>query len=230
MIGIVDYGMGNLYSLSQALKRLNQAFVISDKPDELIRTDGLILPGVGAFKDAMALLNKRGLTAFLNEYVQEKPLLGICLGMQLLFDESEEGSMTRGLAFLPGRVVRFSGISPETGGRYKVPHMGWNTLEFKDQASPLLNGLKPDYAYFVHSYYAVTDDPSILIATSDYYGQVPAVVGSGHLFGTQFHPEKSGTFGQELLKNYLNFVNLTPHARAAISLAAAPLSIRRGEK
>ncbi|MDD9149512.1 MULTISPECIES: imidazole glycerol phosphate synthase subunit HisH [unclassified Sporolactobacillus] len=230
MIGIVDYGMGNLYSLSQALKRLGQDFTISDRPDELAETDGLILPGVGAFKDAMALLNKKQLSAFLTRYVQKKPLLGICLGMQLLFEESEEGGLTAGLAFLSGRIVRFSGTAPITGERYKVPHMGWNTLEFRQPDSLLLDGLAPDYAYFVHSYYAETEDPSILIATADYHGQVPAVVGKGRVFGTQFHPEKSGAFGQALLKNYLGFVNRLPQDKTAVSRPSASLAPREEGK
>lgn len=205
MIGIVDYGMGNLYSLSRALIRLDEPYFISDSAEKLDQADGLILPGVGAFKDAMALLNEKELTGFLRDYADKKPLLGICLGMQLLFDESEEGGLNRGLGLLQGRVVRFSG-TVGSSEHYKVPHMGWNTLDFKNSDSPLLRGLDPDYAYFVHSYYAVTDSPSILIATADYHGQVPAVVGSGHIFGTQFHPEKSGPFGQVLLENYLRFV------------------------
>ncbi|MCQ2008675.1 imidazole glycerol phosphate synthase subunit HisH [Sporolactobacillus sp. STSJ-5] len=206
MIGIVDYGMGNLYSLSQALKRLEQSYIISDDPSELDTTDGLILPGVGAFKDAMGLLNEKHLSDYLKRYAQTKPLLGICLGMQLLFDESEEGVLTGGLGLIPGRVVRFAGVS-DNGVRYKVPHMGWNTLTFVDAQSPLLLGLKPDYAYFVHSYYAELKNRDTLIAAADYYGEVPAIVGMGHVFGTQFHPEKSGTFGQALLKNYLRLVS-----------------------
>ncbi|QAA23030.1 imidazole glycerol phosphate synthase subunit HisH [Sporolactobacillus terrae] len=206
MIGIVDYGMGNLYSLSQALERLEQPYVISDDPSELDKSDGLILPGVGAFKDAMGLLNQKKLSDYLSAYAEKKPLLGICLGMQLLFDESEEGVPTKGLGLIAGRVVRFSGIS-EKGGRYKVPHMGWNTLTFVTPDSVLLNGLKPDYAYFVHSYRAKLTDRSALIAVADYDGEVPAVVGKGRVFGTQFHPEKSGAFGQALLKNYLQFVH-----------------------
>ncbi|MCO7175927.1 imidazole glycerol phosphate synthase subunit HisH [Sporolactobacillus kofuensis] len=208
MIGIVDYGMGNLYSLSQALNRLEQSYLISDEPSELDKTDGLILPGVGAFKDAMALLNQKQLTAYIRNYAQTKPLLGICLGMQLLFDESEEGMLTKGLALIPGRIVRFSGISDQDE-RYKVPHMGWNTLEFSKPDSVLLKGLKPDYAYFVHSYYADLKEQDSLIASADYYGKVPAVVGKNHVFGTQFHPEKSGAFGQSLLENYLHYVNTT---------------------
>lgn len=205
MIGIVDYGMGNLYSLSQALKRLEQPYFISDEPSVLEKADGLILPGVGAFKDAMGLLNEKHLNEFLRKFAETKPLLGICLGMQLLFDESEEGSLTKGLGLIPGRVIRFSGISDD-GVRYKVPHMGWNTLEFITPESPLLKGLEPGFAYFVHSYYADLEEPATLIAAADYYGQVPAVVGKQNVFGAQFHPEKSGIFGEALLKNYLQLV------------------------
>lgn len=220
MIGIVDYGMGNLYSLSQALIRLEEPYFISDNTDELEAADGLILPGVGAFRDAMMLLNDRRMTPFLRAYAKRKPLLGICLGMQLLFEESEEGSLTNGLSLLPGRVVRFSGTD-ETGERYKVPHMGWNTLVFQNTDSPILAGLRPDYAYFVHSYYAATDDPAILIATADYHTEVPAIVGKGTVFGTQFHPEKSGTFGQALLKNYLRFVRSAVSGESAGSREGA---------
>lgn len=208
MIGILDYGMGNLYSLSQALKRQDVSFVVSDNQEKLEKTDGLILPGVGAFKDAMKCLNEQGHVGFLTEYIKKKPLLGICLGMQLLFDESEEGGLTKGLSFLSGRVVRFSGVKA-SGERYKVPHMGWNKLQFKSPNSPLLAGLQEDYVYFVHSYFVRTADPSILIATADYDETVPAVVGKGRVFGTQFHPEKSGVFGQSLLKNYFDFVRKT---------------------
>ncbi|MFT8870802.1 MAG: imidazole glycerol phosphate synthase subunit HisH [Sporolactobacillus sp.] len=206
MIGIVDYGMGNLYSLSQALKRLEAAYFISSDSAELKEADGLILPGVGAFADAMAALQKHRLVDFLRDMASTKPLLGICLGMQLLFDESEEGRLTEGLGLLPGRIIRFSG-SDGAGGRVKVPHMGWNTLDFRQPDSSLLRGVSPGYAYFVHSYYAQTTDQTILIATA-HYGDVdvPAIVGRGGVFGTQFHPEKSSDFGAALLKNYLNIV------------------------
>ncbi|RYL94581.1 imidazole glycerol phosphate synthase subunit HisH [Sporolactobacillus sp. Y61] len=214
MIGIVDYGMGNLYSLGQALKRIGTPFFISDNEQKLEEADGLILPGVGAFKDAMALLNRKRLTPFLQDVAQRKPLLGICLGMQLLFEESEEGGTHKGLGLLPGRVVRFSGM--DEGLRYKVPHMGWNTLSFKQPESPLLHGLSEDYAYFVHSYYAVTDAP-VLIAVTSYHVDVPAIVGHGFVSGTQFHPEKSGAFGQTLLKNYLQFVQHSVSAQKRLS-------------
>ncbi|WP_010630442.1 imidazole glycerol phosphate synthase subunit HisH [Sporolactobacillus vineae] len=212
MIGIVDYGMGNLYSLSRALIRLEEAYFISDNENELAKADGLILPGVGAFRDAMLLLNQKKLTGFIRHYAAEKPLLGICLGMQLLFDESEEGRLTEGLKLLPGRVVRFSGID-NRGISYKVPHMGWNMLTFRQPEAPLLTGLKPDYAYFVHSYYVQTPQPDILTATTDYHQEVPAVVGRGSVFGTQFHPEKSGAFGQSLLGNFLKYAAGSMHSR-----------------
>ncbi|RYM06939.1 imidazole glycerol phosphate synthase subunit HisH [Sporolactobacillus sp. THM7-7] len=224
MIGIIDYGMGNLYSLSQALKRLEEPYIISDDPGKLAQTDGLILPGVGAFKDAMTALHRKGHVSFVTEYARKRPLLGICLGMQLLFEESEEGGVTKGLSLLPGRVIRFSGVSEKTGERYKVPHMGWNTLAFRQPDSPLLRGLKPDYAYFVHSYYAVTSDPSIFLATADYDVQVPAVVGRGQVFGTQFHPEKSGVFGEGLLRNYLRFVRRAAEAADPVHSGVSPSS------
>ncbi|WP_394234661.1 imidazole glycerol phosphate synthase subunit HisH [Niallia oryzisoli] len=205
MIGIVDYGMGNLFSVSQALKRLEVPFFLSEDPSELSKADGLILPGVGAFKDAMARLNETGLASFLHEYVETgKPLLGICLGMQLLFEESEEGGLTKGLALLPGRVVRFPGQA-ENGETYKVPHMGWNRLKWEN-TSPITANLEEDYAYFVHSYYVNTSQKDILIGTASYNEEVPAVVGKNNVYGMQFHPEKSSKLGVELLTNFTKLV------------------------
>lgn len=205
MIGIVDYGMGNLFSVSKALERLGaEAFVSADK-DALLAADGLILPGVGSFKDAMQLLNETGLTAMLKEYADTgKPLLGICLGMQLLFQSSEENGLTAGLSLLPGKVVRFSGTGAD-GTPYKVPHMGWNRLEFVNISS-ILNGIEPDYVYFVHSYYVDTDAADVVIAKSLYDVDVPAVVGRENVYGMQFHPEKSGQMGMGLLKNFTELV------------------------
>ncbi len=201
MIGIVDYGMGNLFSVSEALKRLEVSYFISEKPDELVKASRLILPGVGAFKDAMIRLNETGLTDFLHQYVATgKPLLGICLGMQLLFEESEEGGFSEGLSLLPGRVVRFPGTA-ENGDTYKVPHMGWNRLEWVNP-SPITNGLEEDYAYFVHSYYVKTENPEILIGKASYYEEVPAIVGRNNIYGMQFHPEKSSKLGVQLLINF----------------------------
>ncbi|TCP24877.1 glutamine amidotransferase [Scopulibacillus darangshiensis] len=201
MIGILDYGMGNLHSVCSALKRLHVPYIVSSNHDELRQSNGIILPGVGAFRDAMVCLKRDGHIAFLREYAESKPMLGICLGMQLLFDESEENGLTPGLSLLKGRVIRFTGsdVMRET---YKVPHMGWNHLDFKKPESPLLQGLSEDYAYFVHSYYVMTSDESLLIATAGYHVEVPAIVGKGHVFGTQFHPEKSGPSGLAILKNF----------------------------
>ncbi|MDX8363884.1 imidazole glycerol phosphate synthase subunit HisH [Cytobacillus sp. IB215665] len=197
MIGIVDYGMGNLYSVSKALERMDVDYVITDDQRLLKQAKGLILPGVGAFKDAMAILNDRGLTTFLKDCTQQrKPLLGICLGMQLLFDESEENGLSEGLGLIKGRVVRF----PQNEA-YKIPHMGWNKLHVH-QPSSLLEGVNNGYVYFVHSYYVQAGEQSDVIASSEYAVDVPAVVGKGNVFGTQFHPEKSSDTGLRILENF----------------------------
>jgi glutamine amidotransferase len=201
MIGIIDYGMGNLFSVSKALERLGADYFISEQKEELMQADSLILPGVGSFKDAMEKLNETGLTGMIREYVATgRPLLGICLGMQLLFERSEENGMTEGLNLLPGEVVRFSGKT-EDGESYKVPHMGWNRLRFR-QTSPLLADAEEGYVYFVHSYYVKTQNPNVVIASSDYDVKVPAIVGRGNVFGAQFHPEKSSKLGMKLLRNF----------------------------
>lgn len=205
MIGIIDYGMGNLYSVSKALERLNYESIISGDPRQLSEAKGLILPGVGSFKDAMHILNETGLAGFIREAVNEgTPLLGICLGMQLLFEESEENGWTEGLKLLKGRAVRFPGVTA-SGERYKVPHMGWNRLTFR-HPSPLWRNVEEGYVYFVHSYYIETRDDDIVLASSTYDVEVPAVVGEGHVFGMQFHPEKSGAVGMGLLNNYVGIV------------------------
>jgi imidazole glycerol-phosphate synthase subunit HisH len=205
MIGIVDYGMGNLFSVSKALERLNVESFISDDPTELAKAKGIILPGVGSFRDAMTLLEHKKLDQFLKTYTADGGyLLGICLGMQLLFDESEENGPARGLSLIPGRIVRFSGENAE-GESYKVPHMGWNRLAFHHK-SPLLEGLDEDYVYFVHSYYAVAEESDTVTASAKYDVDVPAVVTKGNIFGMQFHPEKSSAMGMGLLQNYLALV------------------------
>jgi imidazole glycerol-phosphate synthase subunit HisH len=205
MIGIIDYGMGNLYSVSKALERLRYEYIISDDPKELKNAKGLILPGVGSFKDAMHILRETGLAEFVCEAVNEgTPLLGICLGMQLLFEESEENGLTEGLGLLSGRVVRIPGMTAN-GNRYKVPHMGWNRLVFR-HPSPLLQNVEEGHVYFVHSYYVVTDDDDVVLASSFYDVEVPAVVGKGNVYGTQFHPEKSGEIGMKILQNYAAIV------------------------
>ncbi|MBK5443927.1 MULTISPECIES: imidazole glycerol phosphate synthase subunit HisH [Peribacillus] len=204
MIGIVDYGMGNLFSVSKGLERLGADSFISDDPEELSKATGIILPGVGSFRDAMSLLEKQKLDEFLKKYVAGGGyLLGICLGMQLLFDESEENGPAKGLSLIPGKVVRFTGMDANEM-TYKVPHMGWNRLEFK-HVSPVIEGLEEEHVYFVHSYYADTDE-SYITASATYDVEVPAIVGKGNVFGMQFHPEKSGQMGMSLLKNYLTLV------------------------
>jgi imidazole glycerol-phosphate synthase subunit HisH len=205
MIGIIDYGMGNLFSVSKALERLNVPYFISDESEKLMNANGLILPGVGSFREAMLRLNESGLSELIKQYVEAgKPFLGICLGMQLLFEESEENGFTRGLGLLSGQVVRFSGKSND-GINYKVPHMGWNKLTFK-RSSSILNKISESHVYFVHSYYVKTDDKDVLIASSDYHIEVPALVGNRNILGMQFHPEKSSKLGMQLFKNFVDLV------------------------
>ncbi|MFC0274647.1 imidazole glycerol phosphate synthase subunit HisH [Metabacillus herbersteinensis] len=202
MIAIIDYGMGNLYSVSKALERMNVEYFLSGDAKSLENADGYILPGVGSFKDAMSILNETGLTDFIKKIVAEgKPLLGICLGMQLLFEESEENGYSHGLALLPGRVIKIPEESSE--GRLKVPHMGWNRLIVQKE-NPLVSD--SDYAYFVHSYFIDSNQNDVILASASYGVDVPAVVGNGNVFGTQFHPEKSSELGISILKNYVKLV------------------------
>lgn len=204
MIGIIDYGMGNLFSVSKALERLGAPYFISEDKDKLLQADALILPGVGAFKDAMEKLRKTGLTEMISVFVDSgRPLLGICLGMQLLFESSEEYGYSEGLNLLPGKVVRFPGITGD-GTTYKVPHMGWNKLHFKRE-SFVTSDLDDDFVYFVHSYYADTKE-EVIIASCSYDKEVPAVVGKNNVFGMQFHPEKSSKLGMQLLSNFANLI------------------------
>ncbi|WP_088032552.1 imidazole glycerol phosphate synthase subunit HisH [Evansella clarkii] len=204
MIGIVDYGMGNLYSVTKGLERIGHTPFLSEDPDELAKADRLLLPGVGSFRDGMAELKKRGLDEFLKKWAAEgRPLLGICLGMQLLFEASEENGPTEGLGLLPGEAVRFSGKTAD-GRRYKVPHMGWNMLEFHQPDHPILKDVPSGHVYFVHSYVVKVKEADVLIASSDYEELVPAVVGRGSVWGTQFHPEKSSVAGMRMLLNFAN--------------------------
>ncbi|QCJ44068.1 imidazole glycerol phosphate synthase subunit HisH [Bacillus sp. S3] len=202
MIGIVDYGMGNLFSVSKALERLNADYFISADQTKLLQADALILPGVGSFRDAMERLPAEMIKEFA---ATGKPLLGICLGMQLLFESSEENGPTKGLGLLPGSVRRFPGRTQQ-GESYKVPHMGWNKLTFVKQSS-LLNNLTEDYVYFVHSYFVDAEhSEEVLLAKTDYHEQVSAVVGKDNIYGMQFHPEKSSRLGMALLNNFLQLV------------------------
>lgn len=202
MIGIIDYGMGNLHSVSKALERLGLPYFLAQDPVELLRAEGLILPGVGSFRDAMKVLKENRQDEFIRKWSEDgRPLLGICLGMQLLFEGSEENGETDGLHLLPGYARKFTGKT-EDGRTYKVPHMGWNRLTYEQPAHNMLQGTEAGYVYFVHSYVIETNRSEVLIASSDYYGNVPAIVGQGLTIGTQFHPEKSGQLGLRILENF----------------------------
>jgi glutamine amidotransferase len=199
MITIIDYGSGNLKSIRNGFHRIGaDALVTNDKKD-LEQAEVLILPGVGAFGTAMKNLQKY--QDIIHQHIQEgKPFLGVCLGLQVLFSESEESPGVKGLDVFPGKVVRFPETLPPQG--LKIPHMGWNDLN-TCRYSPLMEGIDQDYMYFVHSYYVQPEDPEIVVATVDYGVEVPAVVAQDNVFATQFHPEKSGRVGLEILKNFL---------------------------
>ena len=201
MIAIVDYGMGNLRSVQKAIEAVGHAATITPDPDTVRRASRVVLPGVGAFADAIDHLRQTGLgEAFADAVRAGKPCLGVCLGLQLLFDASEEDGDHAGLGLIPGRVVRFA---PAPG--LKVPHMGWNTLETR-RPHPLLDGLEADPSvYFVHSYYARPDDPAHVVAESSYPGPFAAMVARDNLVAAQFHPEKSQRVG---LAMYANFARL----------------------
>lgn len=198
-VAIVDYGMGNLHSVSKAIERLGYECLVTGDAEQILAADSVILPGVGAFGDAMEHLRSNGLDAVVKKVADgTQPMLGICLGMQLLFSSGEEYGTHEGLGIVPGSVIRFE---PREG--YKVPHMGWNRLSFLKQDSPLLEGLEEGHVYFVHSYHALVERESDLLAVTDYGYPVTAIVGRGNVFGMQFHPEKSGELGMQLLGNFL---------------------------
>ena len=199
MIAIIDYGMGNLRSVQKALESLGQTAVITDDPATLESATHVILPGVGAFGDAMARLEETGLDRVIKRLAaQGKPLLGICLGMQLLFDKSYEYGEHEGLGLIPGTVRPIEGVIPSD---LKIPHIGWNALRFK-QDSPLFADIREgDCVYFVHSYYAA-DCLDSTVATAEYGCELTAAVAKGNVYGCQFHPEKSGSVGLKILKAF----------------------------
>jgi len=196
MIAIVDYGVGNLRSVQKAFEYLACETVVTSDPVLIGQADGIVLPGVGAFGDAMVSLRRQGLLQPLKLFAASgRPFLGICLGMQLLFSVSEEHGQHVGLGIIPGHVRRMH-------GEYKIPHVGWNELKIR-QAHPLLQGLADgDHAYFVHSYYVEPLDPGVVIATTDYFQEVPAAVAQGSVMGMQFHPEKSAHVGLRMLERF----------------------------
>ncbi len=198
MIAIIDYGMGNLRSVQKGFEKIGSQATVTNDPAVLKAAEKVVLPGVGAFEDAMQELKRRNLVGPIRQAVDSgKPFLGICLGLQLLFDYGYEGGKFEGLGILPGEVVRF-----EVPHEYKVPHMGWNQLQIRRKA-PLLEGLEDGtYAYFVHSYYVVPRDSSVIATETSYPEPFTSMIWRDNLMATQFHPEKSQADGLRMLRNF----------------------------
>ena len=198
MIGIIDYDAGNIKSVEKALQYLGQETVVSRDPQVLLKADKVILPGVGSFGDAMENLKKYGLVPVIHEIVEKgTPFLGICLGLQLLFESSDETPGVEGLGILRGKILR---IPPSPG--LKIPHMGWNSIDIKE-GSRLFEGIdRQSYMYFVHSYYLKARNPEDVAATTWYSTDIHAAVEHDNIFACQFHPEKSSELGLRILKNF----------------------------
>ena len=198
MIAIIDYDAGNIKSVEKALQKLGQDVVITREKEQILAADKVILPGVGAFGDAMKNLNEYGLVEVIHQVVEKRiPFLGICLGLQLLFEKSDESEGVKGLGILKGKILRI----PDKPG-FKIPHIGWNSLELTNNGR-LFKGIEEQsYVYFVHSYYLEAEDEQIVKASTDYVTHIHASVESGNVFACQFHPEKSGDVGLQILKNF----------------------------
>ncbi len=198
MIAIIDYDAGNLKSVEKALVSLGQEVVVSREPDVLLSADKVILPGVGSFGDAMDNLNKFGLVDVIKKIAESgKPLLGICLGLQLLFERSDETPDVAGLSILGGEILR---IPPQEG--LKIPHMGWNSLKINPKSKLFASISDDSYVYFVHSYYLKASDVAVVAASTEYSTHIHAAVESGNIYACQFHPEKSSDIGLKILKNF----------------------------
>jgi glutamine amidotransferase len=208
MIAIIDYGMGNLRSVEKGFLKLGVQAKVTSEPATVLSADGVVLPGVGAFRDCMRELKDLKLIDAVVQAIQEKkPYLGICLGLQVLFSESEEFGTCRGLDIFRGSVVRFP------GGELKVPHMGWNELNIR-RGNPLLDGVDDrSYFYFVHSFYVVPEDESLITATTDYGAAFTSMVAKDNIYAVQFHPEKSQTVGLKLLENFGKIVSGVIHTK-----------------
>lgn len=198
MVAIIDYGAGNLRSVQKAFEYIGHSAEVTSDPSAILAADHVILPGVGAFGDCMTSLKQHQLDGCIYEIVEKgTPFLGICLGLQMLFESSEENPDIHGLGILKGKNVRI----PHHGD-LKIPHMGWNSLELTKE-SPLLKDLPENpFVYFVHSYYMQPDEPEIIAATTTYGAELPIALSKDHIYATQFHPEKSGETGLQILKNF----------------------------
>lgn len=199
MIAIIDYDAGNIKSVEKALLFLGQEVKITDHAQEILSADKVVLPGVGAFGDAMGNLNRRGLVSVIRETVEKgTPFLGICLGLQLLFERSDEAPGVAGLGILPGEILR---IPPKEG--LKIPHMGWNSLHLEHEGRLFRKVSEQAYVYFVHSYYLKAGEEEIVKASTEYGVHIHASVEKGNVFACQFHPEKSSEVGLQILKNFV---------------------------
>lgn len=203
MIAIIDYGMGNLRSVQKGFERVGSEALVTSDPQQILQADRVVLPGVGAFRDCIRNLEQGGFVEPILKVIAEgRPFLGICLGLQLLFSESEEFGLHRGLGVIPGRVVRFPEGMSAAGEKLPVPHMGWNQISLKTP-SPLFEGIADQSnVYFVHSYFVKPDDHSVVAATCDYGLEFCAAIRKDNLVATQFHPEKSQAIGLKMLKNF----------------------------
>ena len=205
MIAVIDYGMGNLRSVAKAFETVGADVIVSSEPEDIHKADSVVLPGVGAFKDCMENLKEKKLDQVVRDSIHSgKPFLGICLGLQLLFDESVEFGCVRGLGILPGKVVRFKSQPAQPGNRdaLKVPHMGWNIVSIKKR-QPLFESAPEDpYFYFVHSFYVVPDDPEVIATTTHYGIEFVSGIQHNNIYAFQFHPEKSQKLGLSILEKF----------------------------
>lgn len=199
MIAIIDYGAGNLFSVKNALDFLKIENCVAKDPETIRQADAMILPGVGAFPDAMEMLERKGMVSVICEEAGKKPLLGICLGMQLLFESSSEFGTTKGLGLIPGKVIKIDSHG------LKIPHMGWNDLKVLHPCAVTEEMTEDTYVYFVHSFRADTEEENISCYT-EYGERIPALVHRGFVYGAQYHPEKSGEAGLKMLKNFAKLV------------------------
>ena len=206
-VAVIDYGMGNLHSIAKALQHADSSVdvrIVSESK-AILQADRVVFPGVGAIGDCMRALDSSGLSAVIKTVSANKPLLGICLGMQALLTDSEENVLTLGLNIIPGHVVHFpANLEDASGNSLKIPHMGWNRV--KQKPHPLWENIEPDSRfYFVHSYYAIPEDASVVAATADYPETFTCALARENIFAVQFHPEKSQAAGLQLLKNFLQW-------------------------